>query len=136
MKPAFICQLLFASGITLLSCTQESTALDALLMNQMSLKRGELITCGPADQQLGSVAFSITGTRKENRDFDLGVKLLHLFEYDKAEKVFAGIIDAPPQCAMAYWGVAMSNLSCALGSIIGARAAYAITYLYKAGPVG
>jgi hypothetical protein len=37
------------------------------------------------------------------------VKLLHSFEYDEAEKVFARIIDANPGCAMAYWGVAMSN---------------------------
>jgi hypothetical protein len=32
---------------------------------------------------------------------------LHSFEYDDAEKVFAKIIDENPECAMAYWGVAM-----------------------------
>jgi tetratricopeptide (TPR) repeat protein len=42
-------------------------------------------------------------------NFNLGVKLLHSFEYDEAEKVFATIIDQQPDCAMAYWGVAMSN---------------------------
>jgi tetratricopeptide (TPR) repeat protein len=37
------------------------------------------------------------------------VALLHSFEYDEAEKVFAKIIDEDPACAMAYWGVAMCN---------------------------
>ncbi len=34
---------------------------------------------------------------------------MHSFEYDEAEKVFAKVIDKEPGCAMAYWGVAMSN---------------------------
>src|SRR5262249_8926859 len=37
------------------------------------------------------------------------VELLHSFEYEESEKVFAKIIDEAPQCAMAYWGVAMCN---------------------------
>jgi tetratricopeptide (TPR) repeat protein len=43
------------------------------------------------------------------KDFNLGIALLHSFEYDESEKVFAGIIDEDPACAMAYWGVAMAN---------------------------
>ena len=42
-------------------------------------------------------------------DFNLAVALLHLFEYDEAEKVFAKIINIEPGCVMAYWGVAMCN---------------------------
>ncbi len=37
------------------------------------------------------------------------MSLLHSFEYDEAEKVFAKTISQDPACAMAYWGVAMSN---------------------------
>jgi tetratricopeptide (TPR) repeat protein len=37
------------------------------------------------------------------------VALLHSFEYDEGEKVFAKIIQEEPGCAMAYWGVAMCN---------------------------
>jgi len=40
---------------------------------------------------------------------DLGLALLHSFEYDESEKAFARVIDKAPGCAMAYWGVAMSN---------------------------
>jgi len=41
--------------------------------------------------------------------FNQAMALLHSFEYDEAEKLFAGIITREPGCAMAYWGVAMSN---------------------------
>ena len=33
---------------------------------------------------------------------------MHSFEYAEAEKAFVKVIDADPECAMAYWGVAMS----------------------------
>ncbi len=75
----------------------------------MDLKRGEVIVCGPADQQFGSVEFQTSCTDKVKADFNLAIKLLHSFEYDEAEKVFAKIIDKQPDCALAYWGVAMSN---------------------------
>jgi hypothetical protein len=107
MRPAFLLPALIAAS--LFSCKDKKSTPAAVLIKDMSLKRGDLIVCGPADQQLGTVAFDITGTEKSKADFILGVKLLHSFEYDEAEKVFARIIDAEPGCAMAFWGVAMSN---------------------------
>jgi hypothetical protein len=87
------------------SCQQQPTT---VLIENINLKRGELIGCGPGEQ-LGDVSFSIGGSEKVKNDFNLAVKLLHSFEYDEAEKVFARIIDEQPDCAMAWWGVAMSN---------------------------
>jgi len=99
---------LFAIAI-LFSCkSKESNPLSPLIKD-MSLKRGEVISCGPAGKEFGSVSFEITGSQKIKEDFSLGLALLHSFEYDEAEKVFAHIIDEEPECAMAYWGVAMSN---------------------------
>lgn len=92
-----------------MACANHSKAPDATLINAMNLKRGGLVSCGPADEEYGTLAFDVTGTAAVKKDFVLGLKLLHSFEYDEAEKVFAGIIDKDPQCAMAYWGVAMSN---------------------------
>lgn len=92
-----------------MACTNHSKAPDAALINDMNLKRGGLVSCGPADEEYGTLAFDVTGSAAAKKDFVLGLKLLHSFEYDEAEKVFAGIIDKDPQCAMAYWGVAMSN---------------------------
>ncbi|HKP31934.1 MAG TPA: tetratricopeptide repeat protein [Chitinophagaceae bacterium] len=76
----------------------------------MDLKRGEILTCGPEDGELfGTVSFTASIPDKVKTDFNTGVALLHSFEYDEAEKMFAKVVDACPDCAMAYWGIAMAN---------------------------
>lgn len=75
----------------------------------LNLKRGNIVSCGPGDTAFGSVGFITTCPDRVKAEFDMGVALLHSFEYDEAEKIFAGIIQTEPACAMAYWGVAMSN---------------------------
>lgn len=92
-----------------ISCSENNSSQQAALIKSMNLKRGEVISCGPPDKQLGSAFFAISGTKEEQNDFNLGLRLLHSFEYDEAEKVFARIIDKNPDIAMAYWGIAMSN---------------------------
>lgn len=82
---------------------------DSTKQNQLSLKRGDLISCGPSDQQFGKIDFELSCREDVKPDFNLAISLLHSFEYDEAEKLFAKIIDGDPNCAMAYWGVAMSN---------------------------
>lgn len=92
-----------------LSCKEKSKTPSKETISALNLKRGGLIVCGPTTQQLGSLTFNISGPASIQPAFNLGLKLLHSFEYDEAEKVFAGIIDQQPDCAMAYWGIAMSN---------------------------
>ncbi len=41
---------------------------------------------------------------------DRGVALIHSFWYAEAEHAFREAAEADPQCGMAWWGVAMSNL--------------------------
>jgi tetratricopeptide (TPR) repeat protein len=89
-----------------LSCREKNTGRSADSISEMNLKSGAVITCGPPNQEFGSVAFE---TSCGGEDFNLAMALLHSFEYDEAEKVFAKIIHKKPDCAMAYWGVAMSN---------------------------
>jgi len=74
------------------------------------LKRGEIISCSPREGALyGSVLFTVSIPDTLKNNFNTAVALLHSFEYDEAEKMFAKVIDAFPGCTMAYWGVAMSN---------------------------
>ena len=94
----------------LLSCNDKTGSARAADINSLDLKRGEIVSCGPGDGELfGSVSFtaSVPGNLKE--DFNIAIALLHSFEYDESEKMFAHIIERSPNCAMAYWGVAMSN---------------------------
>ena len=91
------------------SCNQVAKAPTSETIKAMELKRGDIISCGPPDKEFGRVSFATSCSEKTKKDFDLGMALLHSFEYDEAEKSFAKIIDKEPSCAMAYWGVAMSN---------------------------
>ncbi|HVY73350.1 MAG TPA: hypothetical protein VG890_00880 [Puia sp.] len=106
MKYPFQWVCLFLAA-TILSCNNSSPSREQI--SQLNLKTGDLISCGPPDAQFGKVEFVITGNGKTKQDFNLAVELLHSFEYDEAEKAFAKIIGEAPDCAMAYWGVAMSN---------------------------
>jgi len=72
----------------------------------LDLLRGELILC--SGDQFGEVSFSLACNYDMRKTFDVAVSLLHSFEYEEAEKAFVQVIDANPDCAMAYWGVAMS----------------------------
>lgn len=74
------------------------------------LKRGEIVSCGPQDGEVfGTVSFTASVPVNLKVDFNKAIALLHSFEYDEAEKIFAKIIDREPACAMAYWGIAMSS---------------------------
>jgi hypothetical protein len=80
------------------------------LLDLPDLKRGEIISCSPAGEGIyGTVSFTATVPDSVRSDFNKAIALLHSFEYDESEKMFARVIDRSPDCAMAYWGVAMSN---------------------------
>ncbi|QEC41506.1 tetratricopeptide repeat protein [Pseudobacter ginsenosidimutans] len=108
LKMNFSQSLVLLFCLLLFACKESRKAPSRASIDALNLKKGQLITCGPS-QQLGTLHFAIDAPAATQSSFMLGLKLLHSFEYDEAEKVFAGIIDQNPDCAMAYWGVAMSN---------------------------
>ena len=59
------------------------------------------------NEKLGTVHFSIS-CKGQQVAFERGVALLHTFWYDHAQAQFEQIADKDPQCAIAYWGQAMS----------------------------
>ena len=62
------------------------------------------------DQSLGMghVHMETSCSPTVSRNFDIGVALLHNFWYARALSTFDQIIQADPECAMAYWGAAMT----------------------------
>jgi tetratricopeptide (TPR) repeat protein len=95
--------------VLIASCRQGSKKPDVSVLRQLDLKRGEIVTCGPSDKEFGVVDFKMSCNKQVENDFNVAVELLHSFEYDESEKVFAKIIDQSPECTMAYWGIAMCN---------------------------
>lgn len=92
-----------------MSCNSTSKSPSTESIEALNLKKGELIRCGPSEGNFGSVDFVVTASEAVIDDFNTAVAMLHSFEYEEAEKAFANIISKDPSCAMAYWGVAMSN---------------------------
>ena len=100
--------ILFACFVLLICCNNNKVGSD--LSKTIDLKKGPVISCGPQDGEIfGSVSFDAAVPARSQKDFNTAIALLHSFEYDEAEKMFAKVIDEAPGCAMAYWGVAMSN---------------------------
>jgi tetratricopeptide (TPR) repeat protein len=97
------------SAAMLLACGANHSNPSKEQIDQLHLTRGQAIACGPPENEFGMVDFEITASEPVKKDFNTAVELLHSFEYEEAEKVFAKIIDESPECAMAYWGVAMCN---------------------------
>ncbi|MFB3815300.1 MAG: tetratricopeptide repeat protein [Terriglobales bacterium] len=63
---------------------------------------------GPASGKLGTVKFPTSCDKSVQNDFERAVAMLHSFWYDEAEKAFSAIAAKDRECAMAYWGIAMS----------------------------
>src|SRR5215472_7715688 len=59
--------------------------------------------------QFGTVHFPISCTAVQEK-FDRAVALLHNFFYPETVRAFQALIAEDPSCAMAYWGLAMSEL--------------------------
>ena len=56
------------------------------------------------------VHFPISCGATSQRSFDEALARLHAMAYAEAESSFRGIAEGAPDCAIAYWGVAMSRL--------------------------
>ena len=63
-----------------------------------------------ADQQLGAVHFSTSCNEAAQRRFDRAMRYQHSFWYRASKEIFEEALKADPQCAIAYWGVALSLL--------------------------
>ena len=61
---------------------------------------------------MGKVHFPVTTKQPEAQAFiDQGVAQLHSFYYFESERSFRQAANIDPGCAMAYWGMAMSNVN-------------------------
>jgi len=111
MKTISLNRLIIWPGLVFFfSCNHSNNEKYVSAANSLDLKKGEIVSCGPQDGEMfGEVSFTASIPENLKTDFNIAIALLHSFEYDEAEKMFAKLIDRSPDCAMAYWGVAMSN---------------------------
>jgi tetratricopeptide (TPR) repeat protein len=60
-------------------------------------------------EKLGHVNFPVSCTAEAQKQFDHALALLHSFQYPEAEKAFLAVSADDSNCAIGYWGAAMSN---------------------------
>jgi tetratricopeptide (TPR) repeat protein len=60
-------------------------------------------------QELGRVHFETSCTPQAQEKFDRGLAMVHSFFYPNSVQAFTEAAAADPQCAIAYWGIAISN---------------------------
>src|SRR5437667_9319083 len=60
-------------------------------------------------EKIGQVRFAVSCRADVQKPFERAVALLHSFWYLEAAKAFTAVTQADPDCAIAYWGLAMTN---------------------------
>ena len=63
---------------------------------------------GAEGEELGTVHFPTSCEPTVQGELERGLALLHHMNYTSAEPIFLGAAEADPECAIAYWGAAMS----------------------------
>lgn len=98
------------------------------------------LTCsalGQQDEKLGKLSFPTSCDPKVQAEFERGVAMIHSYWFLIARRTFEGVLREDPNCAMAYWGIALDLLNNSLAVVpprADAEAAWAA--LEKARAVG
>ena len=62
------------------------------------------------DEGLGKLSFPTSCSPSVQAEFERGVAMIHSYWFTYARKTFEGVLKQDPNCAIAYWGVAMDLL--------------------------
>jgi len=63
---------------------------------------------GKSVDELGRVVFQTSCTPQAQAQFERALAMLHSFFYPETIKAFSAVAETDPNCAIAYWGVAVS----------------------------
>src|SRR6201981_1835441 len=80
----------------------------SIAMFVTQLVAGTFVTAAWA-QGLGNVHFETSCTPQAQEKFDRGLAMVHSFFYPDSVQAFTEAAAADPQCAIAYWGIAISH---------------------------
>jgi hypothetical protein len=97
MKTIAACSLLLA----LAACSGPSAEQERPKGPEAPPKAGDV-------RKTGTIHVEVSCRPEVKADFEQAVALLHSFFYEEARRRFLNIAERDPQCAMAWWGVAMT----------------------------
>jgi hypothetical protein len=88
------------------------TAFSTLLAAAMMLAAGPTVRAAhnhEPDEHVGNVDFPTSCSAPAQPSLEKGLALLHSFQFSESGQSFGDAAQRDPQCAMAYWGQAMSQ---------------------------
>jgi hypothetical protein len=86
--------------------------------------------------QLGNVHFTTTCNEVAQRRFDRAMRYQHSFWYRASREIFAEVAKADDECAIAYWGIALTYLDNPHGPIPAPNVALGLAAIQKAKQIG
>ena len=79
----------------------------ALSFAILALTSGTVFAQG---ERLGEVNFPVSCNAEASQRFQRAAALYHSFDWPRVTKAFEAVLEADPQCAMAWWGIALATL--------------------------
>jgi hypothetical protein len=89
-----------------------------------------------ADQKLGTVHFATSCNETAQRRFDRAMRYQHSFWYAESKDIYEETIKADPECAIAYWGIALSLLNNPHGAVPAPNLPLGLSAIEKAQAIG
>src|ERR1700735_3978539 len=87
-------------------------------------------------QKFGKVHFATTCNEVAQRRFDRAMRYQHSFWYAESKGIYEEALKADPDCAIAYWGIALSLLNNPHGAIPAPNLPLGLAAIEKAKAVG
>ena len=88
-----------------------SFVVSAAIMAAASMSLAQTVVAqDTAETQFGKVHFPTSCNEIAQRRFDRGMRYQHSFWYRASKEIFEETLKADPECAIAYWGIALSLL--------------------------
>src|SRR6266581_4755302 len=72
---------------------------------------------GQQDEKLGKLSFPTSCDPKVQSEFERGVAMIHSYWFLIARRTFEGVLRQDPNCAIAYWGIALDLLNNSLAVV-------------------
>jgi tetratricopeptide (TPR) repeat protein len=88
------------------------------------------------DQKLGRVHFATSCKETAPRRFDRAMRYQHSFWYAESKEIYEEALKADPECAIAYWGIALSLLNNPHGAVPAPNLPLGLAAIDKAKLVG
>jgi tetratricopeptide (TPR) repeat protein len=87
-----------------------------LALASIALLTASAATLAHEGDQLGKVVFPTSCNAKAQPLFETGVAMLHSYWFGEARKTFDAVLKEDPNCAIAYWGIALDYLGNSLSA--------------------